>query len=57
MKPMGGSPGVGMEDRPPGADAEDDIGGPERLAAGIEGPAVGKEEGGAMAIGCGWKGG
>ena len=56
MKPMGGRPGTGMEERPPGADDEDGSGGPDRPAAGMEGPGGGKAGGGALCMGCGWKG-
>ena len=50
MKLVGGTPGLGMGGRPPGgrplgADDGGDIWGPDRLAAGIEGPGGGKPEG------------
>lgn len=45
MKLVGGTPGLPMVNMPPGVDVGGDSGGPDRLAACIEGPGGGKTEG------------
>lgn len=52
MKLVGGIPGLGMGGRPPWADDECCSGGPDKLAAGMEGPGGEKAEGPLM--GDGW---
>lgn len=56
MKPVGGTPGLGMGGRPPGVDDEGGSWGPDKLAAGIEGPGGGNTGGPAVDGGCGWNG-
>lgn len=51
MKLDGGTPGLGMGGMPLGVDDEGCSGGPDRLAAGIEGPGGGKAEGTPVGIG------
>lgn len=51
MKPVGGTPGLGIGGKPPGVDDKDGSGGPDKLAAGIEGPGGGKAEGPPMCTG------
>lgn len=50
MKVVGGTPGLGMEGSPPGVDDGGCKGGPDKLAAGKEGPAGGKAAGLPVAI-------
>lgn len=51
MKLVGGTPGLGMGVRPPGLDDGGGSDGPDKLAAGIEGPGGGKPEGPPMGMG------
>lgn len=56
MKLVGGTPGLGMGGRPPWVDDEGWSGGPDKLAAGKEGPGGGKAVGPPTGIGWGWNG-
>lgn len=51
MKLVGGTPGLGIGGRPPGVAEEGWRGGPDKLAAGIEGPGGGKAAGPLTGIG------
>lgn len=51
MKLIGGTPGLGMGGRPPEVDDGGGSAGPDKLAAGMEGPGGGKPEGPPMDIG------
>lgn len=51
MKLVGGTPGLGIGGRPPGVDDGGCSGGPDKLAAGTEGPGGGNAEGLPMGIG------
>lgn len=54
MKLVGGTPGLGIGGRPPGVEEGGGSGGPDKLAAGIEGPGGEKAEG--PGIAWGWNG-
>lgn len=56
IKPVGGTPGLGIIGMPP---EDDEHGGgcsPDKLAAGIEGPGGGKVKGPLVDMGGGWNG-
>lgn len=52
MKTVGGTPGLGIGGKPPGVDDEGGNGGPDKLAAGMEGPGEVKAE--EQPMGTGW---
>lgn len=56
MKHVGGTPGLGIGGRFPGVDDEGCSWGPDKLAAGIDGPGGGKVDGRPMGTGWGWNG-
>jgi len=56
MKLVGGTPGLGMANRPPEVDDGGGREGPDKLADGMEGPGGRKPEGPPTALGWGWNG-